>query len=150
MSVDRPLIREARGTYRNSQIITSGKLRDLTNVSEASAHHNGLVSELLVVIEYLLNAFNSRVILGAVLLLVRCFVPVQNTANERRDQESASLSCGNGLGEGEHESQVAVHTVLRLQDMGCLNTLPCRSELDEDTRLIDANVLVELESVSGR
>ena len=150
MSVDRPLIREARGTHRNSQIITSGQLRDLTNVSEASAHHNGLVSELLVVIEYLLNALDSRVILGAVLLLVRCLVPVQNTANERRNQESTSLGCGNGLGEGEHESQVAVHTVLRLQDMGCLNTLPCRSELDEDTRLIDANVFVELESVSGR
>lgn len=32
--------------------------------------------------------------------------------------------------------------------MGCLDTFPCRSELDEDTRLVDANILVELKKTS--
>lgn len=148
MSVDNPLAPEMRETNRYSQVITSGQLRDLTNVSEASAHHNGLVSELLVVIEDLLNTLDTRVFLGAVVLLVRCLVPVHDAANKRRDEESTSLGCGNGLGQREHKSQVAVHTVLRLQDMSCLDTLPCRSELDEDARLVDANVFVELEKVS--
>jgi hypothetical protein len=34
--------------------------------------------------------------------------------------------------------------VLRLQDLGGLDALPCRGELDEDARLIDALLLVEL------
>ena len=129
-------------TNRNSQVITSGQLRDFANISEASSHHNGLVPELLVVIEDLLNALDTRVFLRAIVLLVRCLVPVQDAANERRDEESASLSCGNGLGQREHEGQVAIYAVLRLQNMGCLDTLPCRSEFDEDTRLVDANVFV--------
>ena len=133
---------------RNSQVITSGQLRYFSNISEASSHHNGFVAELLVVIENLLNALDTRVFLRAVVLLVRCLVPVQDTANERRDEESTSLSCGNGLGQREHEGQVAVHTVLRLQNMGCLDTLPSRSELDEYTRLVDANVFVELKKVN--
>lgn len=141
------LIQVIGETNRDSQVVTSSKLSNLTNVSEASSHHDGLVSELLVVIEDLLNALDTRVLLGAVVLLIRCLVPVQDTANERRDEESTSLGCGNGLGQREHEGQVAVHTMFRLQYMGCLDTLPCRSELNQDTRLVDADVFVELENV---
>lgn len=135
-------------TDRDSQVVTSSQLSNFTNVSEASSHHNGLVPELLVVIEDLLNALDTRVFLGAVVLFVCCLVPVQDTSNKRRDEESTSLGCRNGLGQREHESQVAVHTVLRLQYMGCLDTFPCRSELDQDTRLVNANVFVELKNVS--
>ena len=125
---------EGRGqTNRDSQVITSGQLRDFSNVSETSSHHNGLVPEFLVVIEDLLNAFYARVFLRAVVLLIRGLVPVQDTANERRDEESTGLGCGNGLRKREHEGQIAVHLVLRLQDVGCLDTLPRRSQLDQDT-----------------
>jgi len=40
--------------------------------------------------------------------------------------------------------------VLRLQDLGCLDALPCRGDLDEDAFLVDANLLVELRSLVSR
>ena len=145
---DEFLIRKIGETNRDSQVVASSQLSNLTNAPEASSHHNSLVSKLLIVIEDLLNALDTRIFLGAVVLLVRCLVPVQNTANKRRDEESTSLGCGNGLGQREHEGQVAVHTMLGLQDMGCFDTLPRRSELYQDTRLVDADVFVKLKNVS--
>ncbi len=90
-------------THCDGQVITSRQLCDLTNVPETGTHDNCLVAKLLVVVEDLHNAFDPWVFLGAVVLLVRCFVPVEDTADKRRNEVSACFGCSNGLGEGEHE-----------------------------------------------
>ena len=131
-------------TYRDGQVVNTSKLSDLADVSERSAHDDGLVAELLVVVEDALHALDTGVLRGSILLLVCSLVPVENAADEGRDEESTGLSGTDGLGQGEEESQVAVDAVLRLQDLGGLDTLPCRGELDEDAGLVDALLLVKL------
>ena len=48
------------------------------------------------------------------LALLRRLVPVHDSANERRDQVCTSLCGGNGLGEREHEREVAVDLIFCL------------------------------------
>ena len=84
-------------TYRNCQIVTASKFGDLSNVSEASPHDDGLVSVLLVVVVNCLHALHTRVFRSRILLLGGGLVPIQNTANEGRDEEHASFSTSNGL-----------------------------------------------------
>lgn len=103
---------------------------------------------LLVVVEDGLDALDTWVLLLGVLLLGRGLVPVKNAANEGRDEESAGLSSSNGLDLREHERQVAVDSVLGLEDLGGLDTFPCRCYLDENALLGDADLLVELHVVS--
>jgi hypothetical protein len=71
-------------------------------------------------------------------------VPIQDTADEGRDEESTSLSSSNSLDEREHKSQVAVDAVLGLQDVSGLDTLPGRGDLDENAVLGDTSLLVQL------
>lgn len=71
-------------------------------------------------------------------------VPVEDTADEGRDEESTGFSSGNRLGQREHESEVAVDAVLALKLVGGLDTLPCRRELDQYTRLVNALGFVQL------
>jgi hypothetical protein len=71
-------------------------------------------------------------------------VPIQDTADEGRDEESTGLSSSNGLDEREHEGQVAVDAVLGLQDVSGLDTLPGRGDLDENAVLGDTSLLVQL------
>lgn len=138
-------------TYRNGQVITASQLRDLAGVTEGSSHDDGLVPMLLVVVENALNGLDTGILLGAEVALVRSLVPVQDTADEGGDEESTSLSSSNGLDKGEHEGQVAVDAVLRLQDVGGLDTLPGGGDLDKNTVLGDALLLVELrESAMSR
>jgi hypothetical protein len=103
---------------------------------------------LLVVVEDLLDALDARVLLLGVLLLGRRLEPVEDAADEGRDEEGTGLGGGDGLDLGEHERQVAVDAVLGLEDLGSLDALPCRGELDEDALLGDALLLVELRVVS--
>ncbi len=131
-------------TNRDSQVITSSQLSDFPQVSEASAHDDGLVAVFLVVVEDLLHALDAWVLLWAIILFVGCFVPVEDAANEGRDEEAAGFSGGNGLRKGEHESQVAVDAMLGLQHLGGFDTFPCRGELDENAGLVDTNGFVEL------
>lgn len=135
-------------TYGDSKVIATSELSDLTNVSERSAHDDGLVAELLVVVVDLDNGLDTGVLLLLVLLLVVGLVPVKDTANEGRDQESTSLSGSNGLDRREHQGQVGVDVVLGLQDVGSLDTLVGRGNLDEDAVLGDTGLLVELLGVS--
>ncbi len=60
-----------------------------------------------------------------IVLLGRGFVPVENAADEGRDEEGAGFSACDGLDEREHERQVAVDAVLLLQDVRRLDALPC-------------------------
>lgn len=105
---------------------------------------------LLVVVEDVLDGLDTGVLGSSVVPLVGSLVPVENTADEGRDEESTGLSGGNGLDQREHEGQVAVDTVLGLQDVRSLDTLPGRSDLDENTVLGDTNGFVELVIVSGQ
>lgn len=136
-------------TYGDGQVVTASELSDFTDVTEGGTHDNGLVAKLLVVVEDALDRLDTRVLLLGVVALVSGLVPVKDTADEGRDEEGTSLSSGNGLDKGEHESQVAVDAVLGLQDVSGLDTLPGGGDLDEDAVLGDAGLFVELFEVSN-
>lgn len=74
---------------------------------------------------------------------------VTYTSDERRDERDASLSASDSLAETEKKSQVTVDVVLLLEFTSGLDTLPCRSDLDEDTLLLDADRLVQGNELLG-
>ena len=131
-------------TYGNGKVVTASKLSDFTGVTERSTHDNGVVAVLLVVVVNGLDGLDTGVFLGGEVALVSSLVPVENTTNEGRNEESASLSSSNGLDKGEHEGQIAVDAVLGLQDVSGLDTFPGGGNLDENAVLGDTNGLVEL------
>lgn len=135
-------------TYSNGEVVASSKLGDLADGAERSAHDDGLVAKLLVVVEDAADGLDTRVLLLAVLLLGGGLVPVKDTANEGGDEESVRLSSGDGLDEREHEGQVGIDAVVPLEDLGSLDTLPCRGDLDENALLANALLLVQLLNVS--
>lgn len=128
----------------NGEVVAAGELGDLANVAEGGAHDNGLVVVLLVVVVDVDDGLDTGVVGGVVLLLGVGLVPVEDTADEGRDEVGTGLGGGNGLGKGEHEGQVAVDAVLALELVGGLDTLPGGSELDENALLVNAGLLVEL------
>lgn len=132
-------------THCNGQVVAAGQRGDLANTSEAGSHDNGLVVVLLVVVVDGANALDTRVLFRSVVLLCLRLVPIKNTADKGRNEESASLGSGNGLGKRKHERQVAVDAVLALQNVRRLDTLPSRGNLDENALLFNANLLVKLE-----
>lgn len=136
-------------TYRNGQIVTAGQLGDLARVTERSTHDDSVVAVLLVVVVDALNGLDTGILLGGVVTLVGSLVPVEDTADEGRDEVGTGLGAGDGLDEGEHEGQVAVDAVLGLQDVGGLDALPGGGDLDEDALLGDADLLVEVDDVQG-
>lgn len=135
------LLEQGRG---DGQIVAASQLGDLTRVAEGGAHDDGLVAELLVVVVNALDGGHTRVLLLGVLLLGVCLEPVKNTTDEGGDEVGVGLGSSNGLDKGEHKGQVAVNAVVALQDLGSLDTLPCRGDLDQDTLLGDTLLLVEL------
>ena len=131
-------------TYRDGQVVAASQLGDLSNVTEGSTHDDGLVAVLLVVVEDALHRLDTGVLLGSEVALVGGLVPVKDTTNEGRDEESTGLGGGDGLDAGEHEGQVGVDAVVSLEDLGGLDTLPGGGNLDQDALLGDTNLLVEL------
>lgn len=131
-------------SYGNGQVVAASELSDLASVSERSTHDNGLVAKLLVVVVDVLDGVDTGVLLLLVLLLGAGLVPVKDAADEGRDEESTGLGGGDGLGLGEHEGKVAVDAVVTLEDLGGLDALPGRGDLDQDTLLRDTLLLVEL------
>ena len=121
-----------------------------THVTERGTHDDGLVSVLLVVVVDLADRLNTRILLilvgGSGLVFL---VPVQNTANEGRDESDTSLGTSNSLAETEQESEIAVDPIVTLEFTGSLDTLPGGSDLDENAFLGDPNRLVELDQVLG-
>ena len=136
-------------TYRNGQIVTASQLGDLARVTERGTHDDGVVAVLLVVVVDALHGLDTGVLLRGVVPLVGGLVPIEDTADEGRDEVGAGLGTGDGLDEGEHEGQVAVDAVLGLQDVGSLDALPGGGDLDEDALLGDADLLVEFDDVQG-
>jgi hypothetical protein len=144
-------MRSEKKTYRDGEVIAASELGDLADVAERGTHDNGLVAELLVVVEDALDALHTGVLLLLVLLLVSGLEPVEDAADEGGDKEGTGLGSGDGLDEGEHEGQVAVDAVVALEDLGSLDTLPCGGNLDQDTVLADTLLLVELlRAVNGQ
>lgn len=129
---------------RNGQIIAPSQLSDLANVSEAGTHDDSLVAILLVVVEDGLHGLDTWILLLGVVLLRAGLVPVEDAADEGRDEEGAGFGGCDSLGDGEHEGQVAVDAVLGLQDVGGFDAFPGRGELDQDAGFVDADLFVEL------
>jgi len=96
-----------------------------TYITERGTHDDGPVSVLLVVVVDLTNGLDARVILvlvsGSGLVL---FVPVQNTADEGRDEGDISLGTSNSLAKTEQESEVTVDLIVALEFTSSLDTLP--------------------------
>jgi len=128
----------------DGEVVAAGELGDLAKVAEGGAHDDGLVVVLLVVVEDLDDGLDTGVVLSGVLLLGVGLVPVEDTADEGRDEVGTGLGGGDGLREGEHEGQVAVDAVLALELVSGLDALPGRGELDEHAGLVNAGLLVEL------
>jgi hypothetical protein len=134
-----------RRTYRDGQVVAASELGDLAGVTEGGAHDDGLVAVLLVVVEDALDGGDTGVLLLGVLLLGGGLEPVKDTADEGGDEVSTGLGGGNSLAQREHEGQVGVDAVVALENLGSLDTLPGRGNLDQDTVLGDALLLVELQ-----
>lgn len=130
--------------YRDGQIIAASKLGDLALVSETCSHDDGLVTIFLVVVEDGLHAAHTWIFLGRVVFLHGGLIPVENSANERRDEVGTSFCGRDGLRERKHEGQVTVDSMLALQGLCRLDAFPCRGELDQDSFLLDANRFIEL------
>jgi hypothetical protein len=133
-----------RSTNRNSQIITPRQLGNLPNIPKARTHDNSLIAILLIIIKDSLHTCNTRIVLRAVRLARAGLVPIQDAADEGRDQEGAGLGGRDSLYFAEHQCQIAVYAVIALQDACGLDSFPGRGDLDQDAGFVDADVFVEL------
>ena len=140
---------QGTSTYSNCEVVAASKLGDLADGAERGTHDDGLVAELLVVVEDAANRLDTGVLLLGVLLLGGSLVPVKNATNEGRNEESAGLSSGDGLDEREHKGEVGVDAVVPLEDLSSLDALPCRGNLDQNALLANALLLVQLRIVSS-
>lgn len=71
------------------------------------------------------------------------------TTNKGRNERHASLGASNSLTETEEKREVTVNAVVPFEFTRCLDTLPRRCDLDEDTLLLDADGLVESNELFG-
>lgn len=105
---------------------------------------------LLVVVEDLLDGLNSGVLLaGVVTVGVLLLVPVEDSADEGRDQGDTSFGTGDGLAETEEQGQVAVDVLVFLQVSSGLDTFPGRSDLDQDSFSLDTDGFVQGDQLLG-
>ncbi len=87
--------------------------------------------------------------MGSVLFLVGVgFVPVENTADERRNQEHARFSTGTRLGEGEQQRQVTVDAFF-FQLLSSTDALPGGRQFDQDAVVADASIVVQFDQGTG-
>src|ERR1039457_979237 len=68
-------------------------------------------------------------------------VPVEDAADEGRNEGDFCLSAGDGLVESEEKGHVAVDALF-FEDFGCLDALPSGGELDQDALAGDASGLI--------
>ncbi len=97
--------------------VAAGELSNLADVAEACAHDYGLVAKMLEVVVNPGDGFDARIVGALVVLAGVLFVPVEDAADEGRDQGDAGLGAGDGLVQAEEQRQVAVNAFL-LQDLG--------------------------------
>ena len=97
---------------RDGEQVASGQLDDFADVAEARAHDHGLVSEVLEVVVDLGHGLHAGIVRALVVLAGVLLVPVEDAANERRDERDLGLGAGDGLVDAEEQSQVAVDAFL--------------------------------------
>ena len=113
---------------------------DLAEIAEAGAHHHGVVTVLFVVLVNLGHGDHARIFVRRELFLVAVgFVPIEDTADERRDQVNAGFGAGASLSEGEQQRQVTVDAFF-LQLLRRADALPGRGQFDQDTIVADATL----------
>ncbi len=101
------LFQQRRG---DGQAVTASQFQNFANVTEACAHHDGFIAVLLVILVDFADGNYARIFCRCVLFLVGVgFVPVEDTANERRNQEDARFGASASLSEGEQQRQVTVN-----------------------------------------
>jgi hypothetical protein len=98
---------------------------------------------LFVIVEDLLDGDDTWVIVTLIVLSGRLLVPIENSANERGNQSDTSFGTSNGLRKSEEQSQIAVDLIVTLELASSLNSLPCRSNLNQDTVPWNANTGIE-------
>ena len=128
--------------------VATGEFRDLTDVSEAGAHHLRLVAELFVVVVDFLDGLDTGILRTDVFFAGGGFVVIVNATNERRDEARVGLRAGDGLWEREEERQIAIDAFF-LADRSGLGTFPCRGDLDEHTLTGRSLLLVETDEVAS-
>ncbi len=82
---------------RDGQQVASGQLADLADIAEARAHDDRLVAESLEVVVNLGDGLHAGVVGALVVLAGVLLVPVEDAADEGRDQRDAGLGAGDGL-----------------------------------------------------
>ena len=104
---------------------------------------------LLVVFVDFADGNHARIFCRRVLFLVGVsFVPVEDTANKRRNQEDARFGASASLSEGEQQRQVTVDAFF-FQLFSGANALPGGSQLDKNTIVADARVVIQLDDALG-
>lgn len=71
------------------------------------------------------------------------FMPIHDPANKWRNEGSSSFGTGYCLGKRENQRQVASDALL-LEDFSGLDSFPSSSNLDQNSRFVDSNLLIEL------
>lgn len=69
--------------------------------------------------------------------------------NKGRNEGDTCLSASNGLTETEEKREIAVNAVVPFEFTRCLDTLPRRCDLDEDTLLLDTDRFVQGNELFG-
>ena len=111
--------------------VAAGEGEDFALVAEGGAHDLGLVAEFLVVVVDRADRLDAGILLALIVLAGGCLVPVEDAADEGRDELHAGFGAGNGLGEGEQQGEVAVDAFL-FEHFGGLDAFPGGGDLDED------------------
>jgi hypothetical protein len=84
-------LRARPATAANGEQVAAGELGDLADVAEARAHDHGLVAEFLEVVVDGRHRLHAGIV-GALVVLARVLlVPVENAADEGRDERDAGI-----------------------------------------------------------
>ena len=92
--------------------------------------------------------FDAGIVGAGVVLAGVLLVPVEDAADEGRDQRDLGLGAGDGLVQAEEQGQVAVDAFL-FELLGGLDALPGGGELDEHALVADAGSVILLDDVAG-
>ena len=129
----------------DGQAIAAGQFQDLTKVTEACAHNHSFVAVLFVVFVDFAYGHYARIFCRRVFFLIGVrFVPVEDTAHKRRNQEYARFRTSTRLSEGEQQSQVTVDAFF-FQLLSGANALPGRSQFDQNAIVTDAGIVIQLD-----
>jgi hypothetical protein len=130
---------------RDGEQIAAGQLDDFVGVTEACAHHLGLMAVLFEVVVNARHRHDAGVFRGRVGVAPRLLlVPIENAPDEGRNQRDAGVGAGNGLVQPEEQRQVAVNA-LALELLGRANALPGGGDFDENAVARHVRRLVKLD-----